>query len=183
MYLGFMLSQKGLNIENIIHKQNRTIGTQKQIIKLIEPLGPYTFESAVIYIKALIRNSILYAAEAMFKVKESDYRALEMIEESVIQKVLQTKKTCPKHILYLEMGMVPARYQVERQVLNFLQYILQQEKNSLLFKVFSAKTEKPTKVDWASVAISFIHKYKLKLTLEEIGKMKNTSFKKLVEQI
>ena len=97
--------QKGLNIENITHKGNRTIGTQKHNIKLSEPLGPYTFECSVIYIKALIRKSILYAAEAMYKVMESDYRALEIIEESVIQKVLQTKKTCPKHILYLEIGI------------------------------------------------------------------------------
>ena len=122
-----MRSQKGANSENIIHKRNRSIGTQKQIIKLIEPLGSYTFESAIIYIKALIRNSTLYAAEAMYKVKESDYRALEMIEESVLKKVFRTKKSCPRHILYLETGLVPARYQVERQVLNFLHYILNQE--------------------------------------------------------
>ena len=46
LYLGFMLSKNGLNIENINHKRNRSIGTEKQIVKLIEPLGPYTFESA-----------------------------------------------------------------------------------------------------------------------------------------
>ena len=69
----------------------------------------------------------------MYIVKETDYRALEMIEESVMKKVFQTKKTCPRHLLYLEAGMIPARYQVERQVLNFLQYLLQQDKNSLIF--------------------------------------------------
>ena len=63
----------------------------------------------------------------MYKVKESDYRALKMIEESVIQKILQTKKTCPNHMLYLEMEMIPTRYQIERQVLNFLQYTARQE--------------------------------------------------------
>ena len=58
MYLGFMLSNRGLNIENINHKRNRSIGTQKQILKMIEPLGPYVFETAFIYIKSLIRNNI-----------------------------------------------------------------------------------------------------------------------------
>ena len=69
----------------------------------------------------------------MYKVKESEYRALEMIEESILKKVFKTKKSCPRHIMYLEAGMVPARYQVERQVLNLLHYILQQDKNSVLF--------------------------------------------------
>ena len=41
MYLGFMLSEKGTNIENIRQKGNRSIGVQKQIIKMIET--PWTF--------------------------------------------------------------------------------------------------------------------------------------------
>ena len=49
MSLGFMLSNRGLNIENIVHKQNRSIRTKKQILKMIEPLGPFAFESAFIY--------------------------------------------------------------------------------------------------------------------------------------
>ena len=69
MYLGFMLSKKGTNIENIKHKGNRSIGVQKQIMKMIEPLGNFTFECALIYIKSLIRNSVLYAAEVMYSIK------------------------------------------------------------------------------------------------------------------
>ena len=118
----------------------------------------------------------------MYKVKESDYRALEMIEESVMKKVFQTKKTCPRHLLYLEAGMIPARYQVERQVLNFLQYLLQQDKNSLIFRIFSAMKDNPTNGDWASFAISLVKKYNINLTLYEIEKMKTSSFKKLVKQ-
>ena len=96
MYLGFMLSKKGDNLENIFHNRNKSIGTQKQILKLIEPLGQYTFECAIIYLKYLIRNSILYAAEAMYSIKETHYRALECIEESVLIKVFKTFKSCPR---------------------------------------------------------------------------------------
>jgi hypothetical protein len=182
MYLGYMLSNKGSNMENITHKRNKVIGTQKQILKLIEPLGPYTFESAFIYIQSLIRNSILYGAEAMYIVKETDYRALEMIEESVMKKVFQTKKTCPRHLLYLEAGVVPARYQVERQILNFLKYILQQDQNSMICRMFWAMKENPTRGDWASFAISLIQKYNLNLSLTDIKNMKTNLFKKLVKK-
>ena len=84
MYLGHMLSQKGDNMPNIINMRNKSIGTQKKILKLIEPMGPYRFEGAIIYIQSLLRNSILYAAETMCNVKESEFRALENIEESVL---------------------------------------------------------------------------------------------------
>ena len=148
MYLGFMLSSRGDNMKNIIHKQNKCIGTQKQILKLIEPLGPFTFEGALIYLKSLIRSSILYAAETMINIKEAEYKALESIEESA----LKTKISCPKHLLYLEVGLVPARYQVQRQILNFLQYILQQPNSSLINRMFQVMLKNPQKGDWASNA-------------------------------
>ena len=77
MYLGHVLSKDGSNMPNILHKRNKTISTQKQIINLVKPLALYTFESAVIYLESLLRSSILYASETMTNVKESEYRAIE----------------------------------------------------------------------------------------------------------
>ena len=182
MYLGFMLSKKADNLQNILHKRNKCIGTQKQIMKLIEPLGPYTFECAIIYIKSLIRNSILYAAEAMYSVKEAHYRALECIEESVLLKVFRTQKSCSRHLMYLESGLVPARYQVDRQMLNFVQYILQQPKNSLLNRIFKAMLQNPTKGDWASSAAKLFKKYELDMNLDEIQNIKPSIFKNLMKK-
>ena len=79
LYLGHVMSHDGRNLPNIIHKMKKSIGTQKQIVKLVENLALYAFQSAVIYIEALLRSSILYASETMINVKESDYRALEKI--------------------------------------------------------------------------------------------------------
>ena len=182
MYLGFMLSKKGTNIENIKHKGNRSIGVQKQILKMIAHLGPYTFECALIYIQSLIRNSVLYAAEAMYSIKETDYRALESTEESVLLKVFATKKSCSRHLMYLEAGMVPARYQVQRQVLNFLHYILQQPDTSLIHRVFIAMQLNPTKGDWASFALDLLEKFEMNMSITDIKKMKSSQFKSLVKE-
>ena len=109
LYLGYMLSNTKSNMPNIIHKKNKSIGTQRQIPKLIELLGCYRFESAMIYIESLLRSSILYGAETMCNVKEAEWRELEKIEESVLSRVFKTTRSCPRHLLYLEAGMVPAR--------------------------------------------------------------------------
>ena len=72
-------------------------------------MGPYTFEGALIYIQTLIRNGILYASETMYNVLETECKALERIDESVLLKVLKTKRSSPRHQLYMETGMYPAR--------------------------------------------------------------------------
>ena len=83
--------------------------------------------------------------------------------------------------MYLEAGMVPARYQVERQVLNFGHYILQQDKNFLLLQILSAIIEKSTRNDWLGVAKLLVQKYNLELKLLDIEKIKTISFQKLVK--
>ena len=99
IYLGHVISKDGSNMPNITHKINKSIGTQKKIVKLVEPLALYTFECAVIYIESLLRSSILYASETMVNIKESEYRALERTEEYVLQKILKTSRSCTwKHV-------------------------------------------------------------------------------------
>ena len=182
MYLGHVLSKNGGNLENIIDKRNKSFGTQKQILKMVEGLGPFRFEGALIYIHTLIRTSILYAAETMYNVTESELRALESIEESVLTQVFVTKRSCPKHLLYLEIGIFPARYQVHRQMLNFLQYILQQPKESLLNRMFMVQQEHPTKGDWVSTVTNLLNKYEIILTLQQIKEMKTTLYKNTVRK-
>ena len=109
-------SSKGGNMENIVSKSNKAIGTEKLILRLIKNLGPYTYKGALIYIQSLIRTSILYSAETMYNVNDTEMRAIERIEESALQKIFKTKRSCPRHLLYLESGMYPARNQIHRQM-------------------------------------------------------------------
>ena len=48
LYPGHVLSKQGGNMENINHKKNKAIGTEKNILRLIQNMGPYTFEGDVL---------------------------------------------------------------------------------------------------------------------------------------
>ena len=68
----------------------------------------------------------------MYDVLETELRALQKIEESVLLIVSKTHRSCPRHLLYLKTGMYLARYQVHRQMLNFLQYVFTAAKKNPL---------------------------------------------------
>ena len=93
-YLGFIISEDGPNMKNKIAKEKQAFGIKKQIIILIKNLGKYTFESSMIYLNSLLRSSILFAAEAMYNVKEIEYRHIERIEEDMIRQIFKTGKGC-----------------------------------------------------------------------------------------
>ena len=79
-------------------------------------LGKYTLECGFIYLNSLLRGSILYAAEAMMNISEQDFRKIEQIEEDLMRKLFSTDRSCPIHLMYLEAGQVPARYQIKKMI-------------------------------------------------------------------
>ena len=128
-YLGMEISHDGRNMNTIIHRRNKQSGQKKIITNLLRPLGQYTFECAFIFLNSLIRNSVLYGTEAMYNISENELREIERIEESHKKNIFKadTGIQVPLHIMYLDGGQVPARHQIQRHKLNFLQYILQQK--------------------------------------------------------
>ena len=54
-------------------QQNKPIGTQYQIRRMVESLGPYKFEAALLYIQTLSRISKLYGVET----KKNDYKNID----------------------------------------------------------------------------------------------------------
>ena len=62
--------------KNITHKNNKSLGTKIQIMSMVSDLGKYTIESGFIYLSSLLRGSIMYGAEAMIDIKESDFRKI-----------------------------------------------------------------------------------------------------------
>ena len=88
---------------------------------------------------------------------------------------------CPRHLLYLETGFVPARFQIQRQMLNLLHYILQQPQGSLLYRMFEVQRKYPTQGDWTSEVSKLIISHKL--SIHEIKKnMKESQFKNITKK-
>ena len=95
--------------------------------------------------------------------------------------LFMTTRSCPRHILYLEAGVIPSRFQVQRQALNFLQYIVQQSPDSLLYKVYKSLENHPTKSDWISGAKESLKLFNIQMTIESISEMKPSQFKNIVK--
>jgi hypothetical protein len=179
-YLGFVISENASNVPNIADKQKKSIGTIKTIINIIKGLETYTVRNGLIYLNSLLRSSILYGAETYYNLTENNIRMIERIEEECLSKILDTGKNCPVTLLYLETGQLPAKFQIQIMVLNFLKYILDQDKNTLIHKFFTAQCQNPTKGDWVSNTRKIMKETEITETFEDISFMKKQTFKKYV---
>ena len=137
-YLGFIISNKGDNMANIREIKKKSIGIMRKIFNKLNSLylRSYYFECSITFMDSMLRGSILYACDMYYNLKEAELRQIERIEEEFMRKVLQTSRGCPITQLYLEMGQYPARFEIQRMRCLYLKYIINENEESLLKKVF-----------------------------------------------
>ena len=94
---------------------------------------------------------MLCNSEAWYNVTIAELEKLEKIDEKCIRKFLMAPYGTPKVMLYLECGLLPIRFIIQSRRLNFLQYILKEEKSSLINQFLQAQLMSPTSGDWGSL--------------------------------
>ena len=82
---------------------------------------------------------------------------------------------------YLELGVYPIRFELMKRSVLFLQYILKQDKSSMLYKVLQATWENPIKNDFVNMCKKYLGILDISLSFTEIEKTSQWSFKKLVK--
>ena len=167
-YLGCMLSNDGSNSQNIKIKVNKAFGTRNVIKTLIKGLEKYTVESGIVYFKSLLRGSMLFATEVMLNLSVKDVKLIEKSEEATLRDLVKTQCSAPRHILYLELGIVPARFVIKQRKVMYLKHILMQNESSLLKKVVNAQIKLPSKGDWISEISKTLEELDINKTFEEI---------------
>ena len=183
-YLGFVISSKGDNMANIRQIEKKSIGVKRKIMNRLNSmhLQKYYFECSIILMNSMLRGTILYATDMYYNLKESELRHIERIEESFMRTVLQTSKGCPIVQLYLELGQIPARFEIQKMRCLYLKYILQEDENSLLKRVFELQLKDKSRGDWASTVLEDLKELQITQSFEVIKEMSSEMYSKLLKE-
>ena len=144
--------------------------------------GKYYFEVALVLRSSLLLSSLLLNSEAWVNLSEKDIRGLEQTDEILLSRILEAESNTSNTFKYLELGIMPVRFEIMKRTIIFLQYILKQEKTTMIHKVFKATCDSPIKKDFVSVCQKYLKDLKIELSFSEIEKMGNWNFKNLVKE-
>jgi hypothetical protein len=184
MYLGDIISADGSHSKNIKHRKNKGVGTINQIIQILDTVyfGKYFFEVALILRSSLLLSSLLLNSEAWVNLSDKDIRGLEQTDEILLARITEAEANTSNAFKYLELGIMPIRFEIMKRKILFLQYLLKQRKSSMVYKVLEATSENPIKNDFVQVCQKYLKAMNLELSFEEIEKMSNLGFKNLVKE-
>ena len=183
-YLGDVITSDGRCDKNIQKRKNKSIGIINQIMVIMNStyFGKYHFEVAMVLRSSLLLNSILLNSEAWINLTNKNIRTLEQIDESFLSKILECEANTSNTIKYLELGIYPIRFEIMKRKVIFLQYILKQEKTSMMYQVLKATWENPIKKDFVKVCTQYLCVLDIKMTFKEIEMMPEKIFKRLVSE-
>ena len=183
-YLGDVISSDGKHAKNVIARKNKGLGVITQITQILDTVlfGKYFFEVAMILRSSLLLSSLLLNSEAWVNLSEKDIRSLERTDEILLSKILDSEANTSNTFKYLELGIYPIRFEIMKRKSIFLQYILQQDKESMMYKVFQATCDSPVKNDFVKTCSKYLEFLDIKLSFDEISKMSQNKFKQIVKQ-
>ena len=107
---------------------------------------------------------------------------LEMVEELLLRRIFAAHSKTPKELLYLETGNTPVRYILMARQINFLHYILNENKDSLLQNFFKAQEKSPVKGDWVLRVKKDLEELGLNMTFLEIAWTPKSNLKKITRE-
>jgi hypothetical protein len=180
--LGDLISADGTNTKNIKARKDKGFGIVDQIISMLTDIcfGPHFFQVALVLRSSLFINSILLNSEVWYGLSKTDIENFETVDNSLLKRILEAPCTTPTPMLFLELGCIPIRYIIISRRIMYLQYLLKQKEDSLLYKVFKAQMENPSKDDWTTQVEKDLDEIDLNISMESMKMMTKEEFSKKV---
>ena len=169
-YLGDIISKDGRNLKNIKARVNKGKGIVKRILDILDsmPFGKLYFQVAILLRNSLLVSSMLCNSETWFNLNKAELELLESVDLMLMRNLLRTTKSTQKEMFYLELGIIPLREIIKQRRLNFLHYILAQDEDSIMFKVFEKQYQERQNKDRVSsilMDLRELYKYKIQAKL------------------
>ena len=187
-YLGDIVQSNGKCDLNIQSKVAKGVAAIKQISQMLSDLclGPYLYEAFTVLRASLFLSSLLANSEAWVGLSKTNIKDLEAVDAQLLRTVFSSDLS--KHsrtaveLLYLETGTIPVRFILMSRRLNFLWYLLNQDKSSLLSQFFHAQCDSPTRGDWVSSVKQDLKDLELDMDFDQIEACTKDAFKEKVKK-
>lgn len=183
-YLGDIFNNKGTNKEMIADRVGRGIKCHISMEAFIREtsFGIYTISIYILLHNMIFVASVLFNCQVWTNVSKSDMELLGSIQVKVLRKILNARRMTSTSFLFLELGILPLKYEVHIRQLTFLHHIVNLDERDPVKLVWRSLSMLPEYRNWWSETKDLMDRYKIELEEEEIVSMSEGTYKKLVRE-
>ena len=183
-YLGHYISNSPNNMAHLQETKKKYFGLKQKTMNILKDLncGKYFFECGILFLKTILRPSLLYSLETCHNMTENELRFVEKWEEDFLRDLLNTLRSCPRSQLYLECSVIPARFQIMKNRLMFFHNIKNMPPSTLIFQFVKVQELNAVKGDWIESVQQNLHELKLHFNDEELKNIPKKKFSFMIDK-
>ena len=183
-YLGDEFTSKGDNSVLCKTRQKKATGNIIEIMSLCKEVN---FSKRQISSMMLLHHSVfvpilIYNSEAWSNLTKKDLFCLGNAQLQYLRYALEVPKSTPVAAMFLELGILPVQFEIEKRQLLFLKRILDKEKGDLVYQVYDNMTKYQYENNWAKCVVTLRERYDLPLNDQNIRNMSKFQWKKFVNE-
>ena len=184
-YLGDVFNILGNNdglIADRISRGTKAMITIASLMAEIE-VGIHHVEVMLLLYRALFLSTVLFNSSTWSNLRKKDLDSLRTLQLKFLKRVVGVASSTSNAFLFLELGVLPVNFEIEKRQLMYLHRILQLEPDDPVWKLFWESVrlcDAGEKNWWAGVRTS-LSKYNLPTNLDDIKIMSKQQFSNRVK--
>ena len=183
-YLGEVVSNTGSQDRNIQTRVTRGLSAGESIIQILQEtcFGKYDCEVFLIFRESLLLSTLISNSETWNYITKKNIETLEAVDENLIRKKFELHPKTSKTFLYLDLGLVPIRFQIMQRRLGFLHFLLNENPDSLVHQILQEQLTNPVRHDWIELVEQDLIDLDIDNSMEEIKECPAEEFKRIVKE-
>ena len=150
-YLGDTFNSKGNNVALCKHRVDKSVGSIIEIISLCKEtnFGKHQIFSMMVMYQSVFLPRLIYNCESWSNLTHKDISNLQGAQLNFLRRVMEVPKSTPTAALFLELGILPIQYEIEKRQLVFLKKILDRQNDDPVKMIYQEMLKYQAERNWA----------------------------------
>ena len=112
--------------------------------------GMYYVKVMLLLYRSVFIQTMLSNSDVWTNISDKNMTALETIQLKCLKRTMRTAASTPNSFVFLELGVLPMKFEIYCRQLNYLHHILNLEQNNPIFQVYQQQLKYPFEANWAT---------------------------------
>ena len=182
-YLGDIFQENGKNDALVKDRISRGVAAILRIEAILCEIqfGKHTFEVSLLLYRSLFLSCILFNSQAWRNLTEKNFAQLQKLQVRLLKKIVDAPSCTSNAFIFLELGVLPIKYEIHQRQITFLHHILHLEPNDPVHVLYQQMKCFPGEANWLNDVLRSAAMYSIDVNEEILKSITKETFKGTVK--
>ena len=140
-------------------------------------LGEHTIEVSLLLLMALLLSSTLFNSKAWRNFTQKDFAQLQSLQLRLLEHLVGALSFISNSIIFLELGVLPIKYEIHKRQLSFLHHIVSMSANDPVCMLYESMKRLPFEQNWFKDILISAADYSIDIAEQKLKWLSKDTFK------